>query len=206
MEFLCGAAREIITPPIGTLLYGYRPDLVSTSVHDDLTATVVSFSDGTDTMLLTSVTVGDIDTALDLELRQKMAAACGVPAENILLAATHTHSAPNVSGVEGWGEIDRKYVDTILLPALLKASTDAVSGMAPAELGTAAGHSSIGINRRQHNRGGYIGLGQNPWGCYDPNMTAIVIRKQSDHTGIVNLIHYGCHGTACGQSSEITRD
>ncbi len=24
------------------------------------------------------------------------------------------------------------------------------------------------------------------------------IKKKSDHKGIVNLIHYGCHGTACG--------
>ena len=26
MEFLCGAAREKITPPVGTLIYAYRPD------------------------------------------------------------------------------------------------------------------------------------------------------------------------------------
>lgn len=206
MEFLCGAAREKITPPLGTLLYGYRPDVVSTSVHDDLTATAVSFSDGKNTMLLISATLGDIDTKLDTELRQKMSEKCGVPAENIILAATHTHSAPNVSGVEGWGDIDRKYVDTILLPALLKASSDAVSGMLPAELGTAVGNSDIGINRRQHNRGGWVSLGQNQWGCYDPNMTAVIIRKKSDHKGIINLIHYGCHGTACGISGEITRD
>lgn len=88
MNFLCGAAREIITPPVGTLLYGYQPDLASTSVHDDLTATAIAFSSGTDTALLVSVTVGDIQTELDRALRAEMASACGVPADRIILAAT----------------------------------------------------------------------------------------------------------------------
>ena len=206
MEFLCGAAREKITPPLGTLLYGYKPDVVSTSVHDDLTATVVAFSDGNDTLLLITVTVGDFNNSVDLELRQKVSEKCGVPTENIILAATHTHSAPNVSGVEGWGEIDRSFIDSILLPALLKASSDALSGMTPAELGSASGRSEVGINRRQQNRGGRVALGQNPWGCFDPTMTVVTVRSRDDHRGIINLIHYGCHGTACGISGDITRD
>lgn len=206
MEFLCGAAREKITPPIGTHLYGYNPNVISTTVHDDLTATAVSFSDRKNTMLLITAALGDIDTKLDAEMRGKISEKCGVPTENIILAATHTHSAPNVSGVEGWGDIDRIYVDTILLPALIKISCGAVSEMRPAEIGTASGKSDVGVNRRQQNRGGGISLGQNPWGCYDPTMTIITIRSKNDKSGIVNLIHYGCHGTACGISTEITRD
>ena len=34
-----GVAREIITPAIGGQLYGYRPDIFSESVEDDLTVT-----------------------------------------------------------------------------------------------------------------------------------------------------------------------
>ena len=41
-RFMAGAAREDITPPVGTLLYGYTPDTVSTSVHDPLQTTAVS--------------------------------------------------------------------------------------------------------------------------------------------------------------------
>lgn len=68
MEFLCGAAREKITPVIGAHLSGYNPDVVSTNVHDDLTATAVAFSDGNETMLLISATVCDINTELATEL------------------------------------------------------------------------------------------------------------------------------------------
>ena len=206
MNFLCGAAREIITPPVGTLLYGYQPDLASTSVHDDLTATAIAFSSGTDTALLVSVTVGDIQTELDRALRAEMASACGVPADRIILAATHTHCGPNVSGVAGWGEIDRPYIDTILRPALIRAAQAAVDAMIPAELAVTHGESRVGINRRQQLRDGRVQLGQNPWGGFDPTMTVISVRAQDGGHGIVHLIHYGCHGTACGRSTEITRD
>ena len=206
MILLCGAAREKITPVIGAHLSGYSPDVVSTNVHDDLTATAVAFSDGNNTMLLISVTVCDINTELDMELRRKISEKCNVPAENIILAAIHTHSGPNVCGSEGWGAIDHEYVNTIFLPALLKVSSDAVARMVPSELGTASGKSDVGINRRQQNRGGSISLGQNPWGSYDPTMTVITVRSLSDKKGIVNLIHYGCHGTACGISGDISRD
>ncbi len=206
MNFLCGAAREKITPPVGTLLYGYQPDLASESIHDDLTATAIAFSSGTDTALLVSVTVGDIQTELDRALRAEMASACGVPADRIILAATHTHCGPNVSGVAGWGGIDRAYVDTILRPALIRAAQAAVDAMIPAELAVTHGESRVGINRRQQLRDGQVRLGQNPWGGFDPTMTVISVRAQDGGHGIVHLIHYGCHGTACGRSTEITRD
>ena len=37
-------------------------------------------------------------------------------------------------------------------------------------------------------------------------MTLISIRNCESKEGILNLIHYGCHGTSVGDNSEITRD
>jgi len=37
-------------------------------------------------------------------------------------------------------------------------------------------------------------------------MTVISIRNPETKNGIVNLIHYGCHGTAAGQQTAISRD
>ena len=122
VRFWAGAAREDITPAAGTLLYGYNPHTVSTSVHDPLQVTAVSFRQGADAALLLSVTVGDFGTALSDEIRRGIGEDNGIPPGRIIIAATHTHSAPNVSGMEGWGDIDRAYVDGILFPALRKAS------------------------------------------------------------------------------------
>ncbi len=205
-RFMAGAAREDITPPVGTLLYGYTPDTVSTSVHDPLQTTAVAFRQGEETAILITVTVGDFGNALCDEIRNKIGGELGLGAGRIIVAATHTHSAPNVSGIEGWGEIDRPYVDNILFPAMEKACRDAVAALQPAETAVGVIKSKVGINRRQQYRNGSIGLGQNPWGCYDPYMTCIAVRNADTKKGIVNLIHYGCHGTAAGRNHEITRD
>ena len=204
--FEAGAAREDITPPVGTLLYGYTPDTVSTSVHDPLNITAAAFKQGEECALLLSVTVGDFNTGLCDEIRHEIESRTGVPFGRILIAATHTHSAPNVAGIEGWGEIDRTYVETILRPAMLRVSERAAEALVPAEISIGETESRVGINRRQHNRDGSISLGQNPWGSFDPTMTCISFRNAETHEGILNMIHYGCHGTAAGRNHEISRD
>ena len=205
-RFMAGAAREDITPKVGTLLYGYTPDTVSTSVHDPLQTTAVAFRQGKETAVLMTVTVGDFGTALCDEIRGKIGKETGLPPERIIVASTHTHSAPNVSGIEGWGDIDRDYADGILFPAMIKACRDAIAGLRSAEIAVGVVKSEVGINRRQQFRDGSIGLGQNPWGCCDPYMTCIAVRDADTGKGIVNMIHYGCHGTAAGNNHEITRD
>jgi len=202
-----GAARRDITPPIGTHLYGYYPGLVSTEIHDPLNITAVAFSDSDgQTALLLTAAVCEIQTELDQELRQEIAGSCGIPAEHILLSATHTHCGPNMSGSEGWGEIDRPYVDRVFRPAMVKAAKAALDSRRPARIAIACGESRVGINRRQLLRDGSVILGQNPWGCYDPTMTILAIRDTETGEGILNLVHYGCHGTSAGACPIITRD
>ncbi len=204
--FLAGAAMADITPPIGSLLFGYNPHQESTSVHDPLQVTVLALAEGSITALMITVTVGCIQNALANELRTVVGEAVGVPASRVILSATHTHSAPNTAGMEGWGEVDRPYVDNILLPGMLDAAKRAVGSMVPAEFAVGETESHVGINRREQRPDGSIALGQNPWGCYDPIMTCIAIRAKEDKRGILNLIHYGCHGTAAGCNREISRD
>lgn len=204
--FEAGAAREDITPPVGTLLYGYTPDMVSTSVHDPLNVTAAAFRQGEDAALLLSVTLGDFNTGLCDGIRRQIEERTGVPFGRILIAATHTHSGPNTSGIEGWGEIDYPYVENILRPAMLRASERAVAALAPAEISVGETESRVGINRRQQNRDGSISLGQNPWGAFDPTMTCVSLRRADTGAGILNMIHYGCHGTAAGLNHEISRD
>jgi len=204
--FQAGAARADITPPVGTCLYGYKPNHHSTSVHDPLYATAAAFREGEDTVVLFTVTVGDFGTELSDEIRGKLSEKYGIPAGRIILACTHTHSAPNVSGVEGWGDIDRPFVDDILFPAMDRICGEALASLAPAEIAVGETESKVGINRREQRPSGFIVLGQNPWGCYDPVMTCVAVRNAQTKEGIINLIHYGCHGTAAGCNREISRD
>ncbi len=205
-KLLAGSAKEITTPPIGTLLYGYTPDMYSDSVHDDLSVTSLAISQHGKTALLITAEIGDMQTALCDETREKISDKTCVPKEHIIIASTHTHSAPNLSGTVGWGELNRDYYDSIFLPAILTAAEKSIKALAPCEISVGVTESLVGINRRQQHKNGVIGLGQNPYGCFDPNMTLISFRNAETKEGILNLIHYGCHGTATGCNHEITRD
>jgi hypothetical protein len=204
--FKAGAARADTTPEIGTLLYGYNPHQVSTSIHDNLSVTALALRQGDVNALLITAEIGDIHNDLVADLRQKISTQCNIPYDHIIIACTHTHSAPNLSGEVGWGDPDMPYYNGFFLPAILKATKEAFENLVPAELAIGAAESKVGINRREQTPDGGIALGQNPWGCYDPNMTVISIRNAESKVGILNLIHYGCHGTACGCNHEITRD
>ena len=204
--FLAGAAREDTTPELGTFLYGYRPDIACKSVHDPLSVTALAVSQNGKTALLLTAEIGDIQTALCKELAGEIAKKCNIDEKNILISSTHTHTAPNLSGVVGWGDIDANYYEKIFLPSALNASEKAIESLAPAEIAIGVTESKVGINRRQHFEDGVIGLGQNPHACYDPNMTVVSIRNSQNKEGIINLIHYGCHGTSAGLAEAVSRD
>ncbi len=203
--FLCGVAREIITPEVGCNLYGYSPDVYSTCVNDDLTATAFYFECGEKSAMMISFTLGTLNGDLSDEIRDMISRENGIPVGNILLCATHTHSGPNTTGNVGWGEVDRKYVDGVLVPAARKAAADAKASAVPAKMGLAQGLSYVGINRRELRIDNKITFGQNPWGCFNPNMT--VISFKNEEGGLIgNIVHYGCHCTASGRNTEISRD
>lgn len=204
-EFMAGAGRQIITPAVGARLYGYTPDVFSTSVNDDLTASAFAFARGDVKSLLISVTVCLVSTGLSDEIRAAVAAATGVPADHIILCATHTHSGPCTEGNTGWGELDRAYCDEIFIPGILAAARTALEKIRPAVMGVGVVNSRVGVNRRQLNRDNTVSLGQNPWGCRDPAMTVLSFRSKGGQP-LAALIHYGAHCTASGKNTEMTRD
>jgi len=200
-----GAGRATITPPVGTILYGYAPGRPAESVHDDLRVTSIAFSDGSEQAMLISTDICTYHQNSADRLRHLVSDQTGMPAENIIFCTTHTYSGPAASAGAGWGTTNEHYNFKQLEPAVLEAARTACRNLKPALAGIGTCSSQTGINRRQIERDGTVALGQNPWGPYDPLMT-VVSFKARDGEPIVNLVHYGCHGTAAGNNPEITRD
>ncbi len=204
-KLLCGIAREIITPEVGCELFGYWPGIISTSVHDDLTATAFYFESGDTKAMMISVTVANVRRDTCEMLSSIIESETGVPADNIIIAAIHTHSAPNLIGSVGWGDANEEYLNGIFKNGVLKAARNAKAAMVPVTVGIGQGKSYVGINRRQLKLDNTITLGQCPWGSFDPRMTVISFKNEEGKV-IGNMIHYGCHCTASGVNTEITRD
>ena len=204
-ELLLGVARGDITPEIGGNLFGYRPDLYSESINDNLTASVFAFIQGEEKFVLITVSVCLIDTSVADELRGLISEKHNVKSDNIIICATHTHSGPSTINMPGWGGIDIPYYEGIMKPVILKAVDEAFLKFEPVTMGVGVGESNLGINRRQLNADNSVGLGQCYWAPYNPQMTVISF-KNDENKIIGNIIHYGCHGTCAGLNKEVSRD
>ena len=167
-KLLLGVSRRNITPPIGTPLAGYQPDWFSDSVNDDLTATVFCFEQEGKRALLVSLTLLSIATSIAAKTREEIEKKFGISKEAVILHTIHNHSGPNTNISHGWGDANIEYIETILTPAIHVATEEALANMKSVTMAVTQGESLIGVNRRERMADNSIELGQNPWGCFDP--------------------------------------
>lgn len=93
---LAGSSAVVITPPNEShFLFGYPfVDRMSTGTHDDLMSSALYLTNGEDHVLLISNDVIYVTKGSTQRIRKSIEEKTGIPGSNILIAATHTHSAP----------------------------------------------------------------------------------------------------------------
>ncbi len=91
-----GFSRVNINPPMGINLRGYFIVRLADGILDDLEVNVLALQCGDVKTLLVSADLCSIENDLSAFYRKNISEATGVPEENIIIAATHTHTAPNV--------------------------------------------------------------------------------------------------------------
>ncbi|MDX8144998.1 hypothetical protein SK854_23005 [Lentzea sp. BCCO 10_0061] len=99
MTLLLAAGRTVITPGSGHPMGGYLSrEGVATGVHDDLEATLVWLSSQDDPgVVWVTLDALATDVSLTRALATVVAQETGVPANRVLVCASHTHSGP-----DGW--------------------------------------------------------------------------------------------------------
>ena len=200
-----GVSKKEITPPLGSHLYGYNPNIIGKSVKDPLYATAYVFSNDATKLVMISADVCAVNTQVTLSIREKICQALAIPVENITLSATHTHTGPNVSGGVGWGDLNDGYVKDIFIPQIVASALEADARSVAVKMGVAHGDSYVGVNRRELNDKFEIIFGQNPLGPFDPRMVVLSFKDEEDKV-VGNMIYYGCHPTALGHVEMISRD
>lgn len=196
-----GTAKVDITPKVGCRMIGYESNLYSEEIHDNLDATAFVFQQGENTAVLVSATVCVVHKDLSTAIRNRVQEELGIPYENIIIAATHTHSGPATGDGVDWD-----YCDTIFIPQIMEAIRQAKETMQAVTMGYAFGESKVGINRREpRQRDNKVVLGQCPWGPFDPRMTVISFKNEANEV-VATMIHYGAHATASGINHSISQD
>jgi hypothetical protein len=93
-EYLqAGAATSNITPDLGGEIIGGFLPIPAKHIHDDLHARCLVLDDGETKIALVVCDLLGIHRSLSLEARRQITEATGIPPENVMISATHTHSA-----------------------------------------------------------------------------------------------------------------
>src|SRR5579862_6797448 len=153
---LCGAAKAKITPDLPIHLCGYRNDLVSHKVHDDLHVAAIYLKSGKERLALLTYDVISLNAAAILEIRTRCGEATGIPADAILTTVSHSHSTPlawrvadakHVIVAKEWLGDMAKFVDRIVERSV-KALKEAVAMAEPAAIHYNTAHIRENLNRR----------------------------------------------------------
>jgi hypothetical protein len=165
--FRAGAATSNITPPLGSAIVGGFVPFPATHVHDELHARCLVLDDGTTKLVLVVCDLLGIDRLVSDEARFLLQQDLGIAKENVLICATHTHSAASALGRDARIVADKmdeyqRFVARRIVDGVKRAN----NLLRPAQIawGSADAPEHV-FNRRWHMKPGTIPA--NPFGGAD---------------------------------------
>ena len=190
-EFRAAIAVRCVTPePLLPVSGGVGPSSPTTRKMGELTVrALVLEQDGTRIAICSTDFLG-FPGVLCEKVRAQVSR---VPAANILIGATHTHSAPDCYGFpdrEGKTSCDLAYLDSVCA-ALAGAIDAAAAGLQPAAVRIATGNAQ-----------GKIAYNYYAETLYDPRCHVVQVVDR-DRNPIATLVNYACHPEVLGADQGI---
>ena len=194
-QFKAGAAVRIITPdPLLAVSGGIGTPKPATEKKGDLFARAVVFEKGDVRIAIVSVDNLGWTSALGDRSRALIK---GISAENILIGATHTHSAPDAYGfpdANGKSIADLPYLEWCV-KQIADAVNEAIKNLQPASIKINVGEAKgkIAYNYYAHE-------------LYDPRcgvIQAIATSGKQQGKPIVTLVNYAVHPEVIGSDKGI---
>ncbi|UTA67119.1 hypothetical protein [Emticicia sp. 21SJ11W-3] len=190
-----GAALRVITPnPLLPVSGGIGTPKPSTQNKGDLYARAMVFEKGTTRIAIVNVDNLGWSSILGNKSRDLIK---GIPAENILIGATHTHSAPDAYAfpdASGKSYADLKYLDWCV-QQIADAVNEAISKLEPASL-------KIAVDEAK----GKIAYNYYAPALYDPRcgvIQAIATTGSRQGKAIATLVNYAVHPEVIGSGRGI---
>jgi hypothetical protein len=192
-EFQVGAAKRVITPdPLLPVSGGLGPPKPVTRKLGELTARAMVFKNGKTTVAVVGLDLLGFPSVLGDRVRAKVPR---IPAKNILIGASHTHSAPDCYAfpIPSAGKLhtgDLKYMDHVCTLAA-EAVNAALDNLKPATLRIATGEAK-----------GKIAYKYYAPELYDRRMS-VIQALGADGKAIGTLVNYAIHPEVLGNSVSI---
>ncbi|MDP2982246.1 MAG: neutral/alkaline non-lysosomal ceramidase N-terminal domain-containing protein [Candidatus Latescibacter sp.] len=175
-----GVGETLINPPIGTPMSGYVRTDVSKGIHDDLHARslLVEGSDGT-TVVMMTISLVEIGKEYVEKIRAGINKATGIPKENIMISATHTHSGPELFSKDTSEQYKKLVVDNSI-----ESAVSAWENRVPGRIGIDSTMvMELGRANRRLQHGGL-----------HPDPMVGLIKIENDKGKLLGVaFNYGCH-------------
>jgi len=160
-QLWAGAARREITPPVGSQLSGFIARLgPSTGVAGPLFTRALVLAHRDTTVVLVQMDLLGLARWHVDEIRRGCRAMFGIPPENVLISATHTHSGPGMLPLRGCMLASLDYQWSVVKKTV-QTIEKACAERQPAQLWSNRVPFRLGINRRQKTPEGIV-LGVDP--------------------------------------------
>ena len=177
-ELKVGVGKTIITPdPLLPVSGGVGPSNPTTGKKGELTARAMVFQQGETKVAVVQLDLLGFPSVLAARVHKQVPR---IPADNILIGSTHTHSAPDCygfPGLDGKASGDLKYMDFVCNQAAV-AINQALDNLQPAHLKIATGEAK-----------GKIAYNYYAPELYDPRMSVIQAVTPAGKT-IGTLVNY----------------
>ena len=179
-----GVAKVDITPAEvkEREVVGHRRKV--TGVRDPLRAGVLVLDDGQTKAAIVTLDLLGAYAAIVTPARQQIEKVTGIPATNIMVAASHNHSGPAFDAQTEWGQQ--------LIAKLAAAAKQAASQMRPVTVGYGEDQITFGINRRKVINGRAV-VRLNPEGPNDPRVKVLRFDDGESLTPLAVIMHAVCH-------------
>jgi len=154
---MAGEGRADITPPLGIEMAGFHKppgkERRITAIRQPSQVRALVLALGGTQVAICSLDVIAVDAAMTGRIQKAASGRTGIPAENIRIATTHTHSMPSFCRLRQWGAIPVEFM-ALVEKRTVEAICAARADLAPAEL--CLGRSPVpgGSHNRTVKRGG----------------------------------------------------
>jgi neutral ceramidase len=217
-QIRAGAATSNITPWLGISSNGGMQDRVPQHVHDELHARALVLDDGQTRLALVTIDSCMVPRQILDAAKRIVHQHTGLPVENMLMSATHTHTA-GTAAPAFQSQADAEY-QLFLTRKIADSVRIALNNLEPARIGWSVGQVPQHVfNRRWKMKPGAIppnpfgGIDQvkmnppagspdldEPAGPTDPELTVISVRAL-DGRPIALLANYSLHYVGAGHFS-----
>jgi neutral ceramidase len=200
-----GSGRSDITPPVGIAHAGWGAATHERAegIHMPFYATALYVTNGDLELAIVDLDMGILTGPIDAAIREVVVQSTGIPADNLRLTATHTHSGP--IGLGSWLEQGRELIapyQESLPTRVAEAVASAKWSARPARVGVGRGECAINVNRRPALPDGTLFTGRNWEGFVDREVGVIGI-DDADGNPIATVVNYACHPTILGPANRL---